>query len=99
MLWALSQSQILDLLLYMSSQNEKQYYMHILEIITHLLREQNPTCLANSALQRSVDEKIRDEQELISMRRTESLKRNNKVRQYSSTRYIHIKTIIYINSL
>ncbi|CAK1545835.1 unnamed protein product [Leptosia nina] len=86
-LWALNQSGILDILLYMSSENEKQYFMHILEIITHLLREQNPSGLADAALQRSVDEKLRDEQELLTLRMSETKERVNKVRQYSSTRH------------
>ncbi|KAF9414109.1 hypothetical protein HW555_007868 [Spodoptera exigua] len=67
-LWGLNQSGILDIILYMSSENEKQYFMHILEIISHLLREQNPSSLADAALQRSVDEKLRDDQELLSIR-------------------------------
>lgn len=88
MLWVLNQSGILDIILYMSSENEKQYFMHILEIISHLLREQNPTSLAEAALQRSVDEKLRDEQELLTIRLQENRKRNDKVKQYSSTRYV-----------
>ncbi|VVC99333.1 unnamed protein product [Leptidea sinapis] len=86
-LWALNQSGILDVILYMSSENEKQYFMHILEIITHLLREQNPTNLADAALQRSVEEKLRDEQELLTIRMSETKDRVNKIRQYSSTRH------------
>lgn len=72
----------------MSSENEKQYFMHILEIITHLLREQNPSSLADAALQRSVDEKLRDEQELLSLRMSENKHKLNKIKQFSATRYI-----------
>ncbi|KAG6441528.1 hypothetical protein O3G_MSEX001806 [Manduca sexta] len=86
-LWGLNQSGILDIILYMSSENEKQYFMHILEIISHLLREQNPSSLADAALQRSVDEKLRDEQELLSLRTMETKNRLNKVKQYSATRH------------
>lgn len=86
-LWALNQSGVLDLILYISSENEKQYYMHILEIISLLLREQNPSSLASAALQRSVDEKLRDEQELLSIRMNETKLRNNKVRQFSGSRH------------
>ncbi|XP_053603776.1 protein timeless homolog [Plodia interpunctella] len=86
-LWALNQSGILDIILYMSSENEKQYFMHILEIISHLLREQNPSSLADAALQRSVDEKLRDEQELLLIRTTENRERLNKVKQYSASRH------------
>ncbi|KAL0882454.1 hypothetical protein ABMA27_000930 [Loxostege sticticalis] len=86
-LWALNQSGILDIILYMSSENEKQYFMHILEIISHLLREQNPSSLADAALQRSVDEKLRDEQELLSIRMSENKQRTNKLKQYSASRH------------
>ncbi|KAM3967206.1 circadian regulator timeout [Aphomia sociella] len=86
-LWALNQSGILDIILYMSSENEKQYFMHIIEIISHLLREQNPTSLADAALQRSIDEKLRDEQELLSLRISENKDRLNKIKQYSATRH------------
>ncbi|KAJ8727596.1 hypothetical protein PYW07_001715 [Mythimna separata] len=86
-LWALNQSGILDIILYMSSENEKQYFMHILEIISHLLREQNPSSLADAALQRSVDEKLRDDQELLSIRMSENKQRINKIKQYSGTRH------------
>ncbi|CAH0763660.1 unnamed protein product [Diatraea saccharalis] len=86
-LWALNQAGILDIILYMSSENEKQYFMHILEIISHLLREQNPNSLADAALQRSVDEKLRDEQELLSLRMTENKNRINKIKQYSASRH------------
>ncbi|XP_039749472.1 protein timeless homolog [Pararge aegeria] len=86
-LWALNQAGILDIILYMSSENEKQYFMHILEIISHLLREQNPTSLADAALQRSVDEKLRDDQELLMIRMSENKERLNKVKQYSATRH------------
>ncbi|XP_063619541.1 protein timeless homolog [Cydia splendana] len=86
-LWALNQSGILDIILYMSSENEKQYFMHILEIISHLLREQNPTSLADAALQRSADEKLRDEQELLTIRMSENKQRLNKVKQFSTSRH------------
>ncbi|KAJ0178758.1 hypothetical protein K1T71_005533 [Dendrolimus kikuchii] len=86
-LWALNQSGILDIILYMSSENEKQYFMHILEIITHLLREQNPSSLADAALQRSVDEKLKDEQELLSLRMSENKNKFNKIKQFSATRH------------
>ncbi|XP_041971304.1 protein timeless homolog [Aricia agestis] len=86
-LWALNHSGILDIILYMSSENEKQYFMHILEIISHLLREQNPTSLADAALQRSVDEKLKDEQELLMMRMKENKERINKVKQFSGSRH------------
>ncbi|XP_026737157.1 protein timeless homolog [Trichoplusia ni] len=86
-LWGLNQSGILDIILYMSSENEKQYFMHILEIISHLLREQNPSSLADAALQRSVDEKLRDDQELLTIRMSENKQRIHKIKQFSGTRH------------
>ncbi|XP_026322138.1 protein timeless homolog [Hyposmocoma kahamanoa] len=86
-LWGLNQSGILDILLYMSSENEKQYFMHILEIVSHLLREQNPSALADAALRRSGQEKLRDDQELLALRASESKQRLDKIRQYSAARH------------
>lgn len=60
--------------------------MHILEIVSHLLREQNPSALADAALRRSGQEKLRDDQELLAMRTCENKQRLDKVRQYSATR-------------
>lgn len=71
----------------MSSENEKQYFMHILEIVSHLLREQNPSALADATLRRSGQEKLRDDQELLAMRTSENKRRLDKVKQYSATRY------------
>ncbi|GBP19670.1 Protein timeless homolog [Eumeta japonica] len=86
-LWALNSSGILDIIFYMSSENEKQYFMHILEIISHLLREQNPTSLSDSELHRSIDEKLRDEQELLKIRNKEMKQKSEKVKQYSFARH------------
>lgn len=63
--------------------------MHILEIVSHLLREQNPSALADAALRRSGQEKLRDDQELLAMRVAESEQRLVKVKQYSAARYSH----------
>lgn len=77
----------------MSSENEKQYFMHILEIVSHLLREQNPSALADAALRRSGEEKLRDDQELLTLRASENRQRLHKVQQYSATRYT-LQTIL-----
>lgn len=73
--------------------------MHILEIISHLLREQNPSSLADAALQRSVDEKLRDEQELLSIRMSENKQRTNKIKQYSASRLADLNDLLILQLL
>ncbi|XP_055851009.1 protein timeless homolog [Episyrphus balteatus] len=74
-IWALHQSGILDLVLYVvSSPDENQYHLHGLEILCLLFREQTAESLADASLQRSASEKQRDEQELIAARRREKQK-------------------------
>nr|CAD7457158.1 unnamed protein product [Timema tahoe] len=87
-LWALHQSGMVDIFLYISSmENEHQYYMHILEIVSLMLREQNPVELASAALQRSSLEKQRDESELLAIRLEETQERFTKVRKYAGARH------------
>lgn len=86
-LWALHQSGMLDIILYItSSSNEQAYYMHILEILSFMLREQNAADLAGAALQRSQTEKIRDEAELLAIRHRETNQKQQKVRKYAGAR-------------
>merc|ERR1719391_210434 len=64
-LWALHQSGIQDLLLYIgASETEQHYCIHVLEIVNHMLREQDPTSLATASLERSEEEKNQDMLEL-----------------------------------
>ncbi|XP_073816308.1 circadian regulator timeout isoform X1 [Musca autumnalis] len=71
-IWALHQSGILDLVLFIiSSPDEHQFHLHCLEILCLLYREQTAENLADASLQRSVSEKQRDEQELLAARRRE----------------------------
>ncbi|XP_037944705.1 protein timeless homolog [Teleopsis dalmanni] len=71
-IWALHQSGILDLVLFViSSSDEHQFHLHCLEIICLLFREQSAESLADALLQRSASEKQRDEQELLAARRRE----------------------------
>ncbi|XP_065358652.1 protein timeless homolog [Calliphora vicina] len=71
-IWALHQSGILDLVLFIiSSSDENQFHLHCLEIVCLLFREQTAENLADASLQRSVSEKQRDEQELLAARRRE----------------------------
>lgn len=65
-LWALHQSGIFDLILFiLSSEYETQYHLHSLEILSLIFREQKVEVLASALVQRSEAEKQEDEQELI----------------------------------
>ncbi|XP_060645851.1 protein timeless homolog [Drosophila nasuta] len=75
-IWALHQTGILDLVLFIvSSPDEAQFHLHGLEIICLLYREQNAESLADASLQRSLSEKQRDQQELLAARRREHARR------------------------
>lgn len=86
-LWALHRSGMLDIILYItSSANEQAYYMHILEIMNYMLKEQKASELAHADLQRSQTEKIRDEAELLALRHRETNEKQQKVKKYAGTR-------------
>ncbi|XP_066907023.1 protein timeless homolog [Halyomorpha halys] len=87
-IWALHQSGLLDLLLYMaSSSQESAFFMHLLEIICLIVREQPASLLAETASQRSIDEKHRDEQELLNIRLKEQKMRQYKAKKHFGTRH------------
>lgn len=87
MLWALHQSGMLDIILFItSSNNEKAYYMHTLEILLFMLKEQRASELAKAALQRSETEKMRDEAELLAIRHKETKQREQKTKIYNGAR-------------
>ncbi|XP_075147569.1 circadian regulator timeout [Haematobia irritans] len=78
-IWALHQSGILDLVLFIiSSPDEHQFHLHCLEILCLLYREQTAESLADASMQRSVNEKQRDEQELLAARRREKQRTSTK---------------------
>lgn len=52
-----------------------------------MLREQNPTELADAAITRSVEEKERDEVELIAIRQEEIRQRQAKLKKFTGARY------------
>ena len=65
-LWVLHKSEVQDLLLYIaSSEEEAQYCLHALEIISLMFREQDPKHLAAANFQRSKEEKEEDEKSLL----------------------------------
>ncbi|XP_066149968.1 protein timeless homolog isoform X2 [Euwallacea fornicatus] len=99
-LWALHQSGMLDIILYISSSAiENAYYLHILEILSFMLREQNASELAHAALQRSQTEKIRDEAELLAIRHKEINQRQKKAKAFSGTRHSRFGGTFVVKSM
>uniref|UniRef100_A0AAR5P976 Timeless N-terminal domain-containing protein n=1 Tax=Dendroctonus ponderosae TaxID=77166 RepID=A0AAR5P976_DENPD len=99
-LWALHQSGILDIILYItSSASENAYYLHILEILSFMLREQNASELAQAALQRSQKEKLRDEAELLAIRNKEINARKKKSKVFSGTRHSRFGGTFVVKSM
>ncbi|XP_054279540.1 protein timeless homolog [Macrosteles quadrilineatus] len=87
-LWCMHQSGMVDLLLFISStRQEQQFYLHVLEVTVLMLREQTPKSLAEATVERSVDEKERDEKELLDIRRKEKLEKESKMKKYASARH------------
>ncbi|XP_039444112.1 protein timeless homolog [Culex pipiens pallens] len=71
-LWALHQTGILNLVLYiLGSEHEHQYHLHSMEITCLIFREQTAISLADAQLTRTAAEKNRDELELIMSRKRE----------------------------
>ncbi|KAK9879048.1 hypothetical protein WA026_003864 [Henosepilachna vigintioctopunctata] len=85
--WALHESGILDIILYIaSSAHEQAYHVYILEILSHLLREQNATELGKTELHRNHAEKVKNEAELVTIRHREAIKKQQKTKQFSGAR-------------
>ncbi|TNM89036.1 hypothetical protein fugu_005290 [Takifugu bimaculatus] len=71
-LWALHISGFDDLVTFLASaQSEKQWSLHVLEIITLMFRDQTPDALVSAGQARSAQQKLRDSQELESLRQKE----------------------------
>ncbi|KAL6437558.1 hypothetical protein ACFW04_004180 [Cataglyphis niger] len=87
-LFAFHASGIVDILLFIVSNNkEQQYHMQILEIISLMLREQNASQLAASGLQRSTAEKENDEAKLVALRKKELHEKMDKIKKYAGSRH------------
>nr|WAM46971.1 protein timeless 2 [Chrysoperla nipponensis] len=87
-LWALHQSGMVDIFLYIAtSENEQLYYMHILEITSLMLREQSAESLASSVMTRSIAEKEKDEIELITAKKKEQIEKQHKLKVYNGARH------------
>lgn len=99
-LWALHQSGMLDIILYItSSDHEQAYYMHVLEILSFMLREQSASELAQAAIQRSQTEKLRDEAELLAIRHRETHQRQQKVKMYNGARHSRFGGTFVVKSM
>ena len=84
-LWAMHLSGMAELLLYMaSSLSEHDMALHLLEIISLMLREQDAVCLATSNLHGSNQEKEEDNRKLQELRLQESLQREARRRASAS---------------
>lgn len=99
-LWALHLAGFEDLLLYIaSSENEQDLCMHALEIISLMLREQDPAQLAQAGLQRSQSEKEKDEKELIEIRQREALKKQQQKQKQYSARHSRFGGTYYVQNM
>ena len=99
-LWALHLAGFEDLLLYIaSSANEQDLCMHALEIISYMLREQDPSQLAKAGLQRSQSEKDKDEKELLEIRRREAVKKQQQRSKYYGARHSRFGGTYYVQNM
>lgn len=99
-LWALRQSGMLDIILYMSSSNTEQvYYMHIIELLSFMLREQSPQVLTSAALERNHLEKKEDETQLLTVRLQETQKKREKLKQFTGARHSRFGGTFVVKSL
>ncbi|XP_076673029.1 circadian regulator timeout isoform X1 [Andrena cerasifolii] len=83
-LFALNASGVVDLLLFIASNNsEQQYHLQVLEIVSFMLHDQNASQLATSGLQRSTTEKQKDEAVLLAARQKEKEEKMERIRKYT----------------
>ena len=76
-----------DVLIYLaSSENERNFCMHVMEIISLMLREQNPSSLAQAAAQRSATEQQKDTNDLISILERENIEKEAKFKKQAASR-------------
>jgi Timeless protein. len=59
---------------------------YLFQIVSLMLREQNPTQLADAAITRTLQEKERDEVELLAIRQEEVRLRQEKVKKFTGAR-------------
>ncbi|XP_060068073.1 protein timeless homolog [Ylistrum balloti] len=84
-IWAIHCSGLEDLLLYIaSSEDERQFSMHVLEIVSLMFREQTPDVLACAGVTRSQSQKEKDERELEMIREQERVRKVSDHRKFST---------------
>uniref|UniRef100_A0A4W6EZF2 Timeless circadian clock n=1 Tax=Lates calcarifer TaxID=8187 RepID=A0A4W6EZF2_LATCA len=82
LLWAIHMSGFDDLVKFLASaQSEQQWSMHVLEIISLMFRDQTPEALVSAGHARSVEEKLRDSQELEALRQREQAAKRSRTLQ------------------
>jgi timeless len=98
-LWVLHKSGMEDLLLYVaSSDDEAQYCLHVLEIISLMFKEQDAKTLASANFQRSKEEKAGDEKALIQASLVEQENRRKR-QMMSSGRHSRFGGTYVVNNL
>uniref|UniRef100_A0A8D9F4A5 Protein timeless homolog n=3 Tax=Cacopsylla melanoneura TaxID=428564 RepID=A0A8D9F4A5_9HEMI len=83
--YVLNQAGMLDILIYIAmTPDEGHYYLHLLEIMMLMLKEQDPESLAKSDRTRTCTEKQKDENELKRIRDREVKEKMDRLMKYSS---------------
>ncbi|KAL1452665.1 hypothetical protein WDU94_006872 [Cyamophila willieti] len=83
--YVLNQAGMLDILIYIAmTPDESHYYLHLLEIMMLMLKEQDPESLAKSDRTRTSTEKEKDEHELKRIRDREVKEKMDRLMKYSS---------------
>lgn len=76
-----------DVIIYLASnENERHFCMHVMEIISLMLREQNPATLARAAAQRSTTEQQKDTDDLVAILRRENCEKEARMKKLASSR-------------
>ena len=76
-----------DVIVYLaSSENERPFCMHVMEIISLMLREQNPAALAKAAAQRSTAEQQKDTADLAALVQRETAEKEAKYKKMTASR-------------
>ncbi|XP_068171410.1 protein timeless homolog isoform X2 [Antennarius striatus] len=82
LLWAIHMSGFDDLVKFLASaQSEKQWSMHVLEIISLMFRDQTPEGLVSTGQARSAAEKQRESEELEALRQRENAAKRSRTLQ------------------
>lgn len=76
-----------DVIMYLASnENERHFCMHVLEIVSLMLREQDPATLAQAAAQRSAVEQQKDTADLMALVQRENSERETRYKKMTASR-------------